>query len=63
MLAWEQPEPRAKWRMIIIHFNCKSQGYLAKHKFSTDWDDYKSTEIRRNQIKSNVGFLGEGKTP
>ena len=41
--------------VIIIITLVKSQGYLAEHKCSTNWEDYKSTEIR-----ANVGFRGEG---
>ena len=33
--------------VIIIITLFKSQGYLAEHKCSTNWEDYKSTEIRR----------------
>jgi len=46
--------------IIIITLSSKSQIILAKHKCSTNWGDCKSNQI--NQIKLNVGFLGEGKT-
>ena len=39
--------------VIIIITLFKSQGYLAEHKYSTNWGDYKSTEIRG---KSNQMF-------
>ena len=37
--------------VIIIITLFKSQGYLAEHKCSTNWEDYKSTEIRRKSIQ------------
>ena len=54
---------------IIIITLFRSQIILAKHKCSTNWGDCKSSALligetvnQINQIKSNVGFWGEGKT-
>ena len=44
--------------IIIIITSFKSQGYLAEQECSTNWEDYKSTEIRTNQIK--CWFLRRG---
>ena len=45
--------------VIIIITLFKSQGYLAEHKCSTNWEDYKSTEIRRKQSKCWFSRRGE----
>ena len=49
--------------MIIIITLFESQIILAEHECCTSWGDYKSNQSNQlNQIKSNVGFCGEGKT-
>ena len=48
--------------MILIITLFKSQIFLAEHRCSTNWGYCKSTQLKSNQIKSNVGFWGEGKT-
>ena len=40
----------------------KSQRYLAKHECSTNWGDYKSTEIRTNQVKCRFLRRGENQS-
>ena len=46
--------------IIIIITLFESQIILAEHECCTNWRDCKSN--KSNQIKSNVGFCGEGKT-
>ena len=46
--------------MIIIITLFESQIILAEHECCTNRGDCKSN--KSNQIKSNVGFCGEGKT-
>ena len=49
--------------IIITLF--ESQIILAEHECCTNWGDCKSNKshhIKSNQIISNVGFCGEGKT-
>ena len=46
--------------IIIITTLFESQIILAEHECCTNWGDWKSN--KSNQIKSNVGFCGEGKT-
>ena len=46
--------------IIIIITLFESQIILAEHECCTNWGDCKSN--KSNQIKSNVGICGEGKT-
>ena len=46
--------------IIITTTLFESQIILAEHECCTNWGDRKSN--KSNQIKSNVGFCGEGKT-
>ena len=46
--------------MIIIISLFESQIILTEHECCTNWGDCKSN--KSNQIKSKVGFCGEGKT-
>ena len=46
--------------IIIITTLFESQIILAEHECCINWGDWKSN--KSNQIKSNVGFCGEGKT-
>ena len=39
--------------IMVIITSIKSQGYLAKHECSANCGDYKLTEIRTNEMKSN----------
>ena len=44
--------------IIIIITLFKSQGYLAKLECSTDWGDYRSTEIRRGFARQPCCMAG-----
>ena len=51
---------RSRCYFLIILTLFESQIIPAEHECCTNWGDCKSN--KSNQIKSNVGFCGEGKT-